>query len=108
MKREKFEKLDGIDILRNAVGYFNTCRESFNQRYTAEQLIKIYTAGVLGEWDVYPDQWTNQQVDAAINEGKSPKFESTSAGPIGLHALEVTDCYCRTCRDNRDRETEEE
>lgn len=104
MKKEQFDAMDGIDRLRGAASYFNWCNESFNQRYTAEELLKIYAVGMVCGWDVYPDQWTRQQCEAAIKEGKLPKFEEVSDGPIGLHALEVTDCYCQSCRRKRDEE----
>ena len=104
MKKEDLEKEFGIDILRRAVNFFNYCNESFNQRYSAEDLLKIAKACWLGEWDVFADQLTKQQIEAAIREGKSPKFEENY---YGLHALEVSDCSCQPCRQKRDQEEQE-
>ena len=98
MTPEQLEKLEGVEVLRRAVRVLDSCRESFNMRYSAEDLLKIVRACWLSDWDVYPDDWTPQQIKAALENGTSPKFEETSAG---LHALEVSDCHCRKCRRER-------
>ena len=94
MTKDEFAKLDGIDILRRSTRILSFCNETFNQQWSAEELLKIATAALLGEWDVLPDRWSEQQVRAAIEHGTAPKFEETE---YGLHSLDVTDCGCSKC-----------
>jgi hypothetical protein len=61
--------LDGIEELRRMVNLFNNTTESFNQRYTVEQLVLIYRAYQRSEWDITPDYWTPKEVKLAL-EGK--------------------------------------
>lgn len=56
----------GIDELRETVEAFNSVRESFNQQYTARQLLSIRRAWVQCEWDYMPDQWKLWQVNEAL------------------------------------------
>lgn len=55
------------------------------------------------EWDIYPDQWTQQQVDAVLASGTVPTF----GGDDGEHALDVTDCHYRPCKRKRSEEEAE-
>lgn len=82
----------GIDELRLLVSNLNACNETFNQEHTAEELLKIGRALWASEWDILPDAWTAQQVQAAIDHGTVPTWSD------GEHALAVTDCHCRECR----------
>jgi hypothetical protein len=56
----------GIEELRIAVRLFNNCRESFNERYTLEQLILLYRAYARSDWDITPDEWTDDELAAAL------------------------------------------
>jgi hypothetical protein len=58
--------LNGIEELRIAVRLFNNCRESFNERYTAEQLLLLYRAYARSDWDITPDEWADDELDAAL------------------------------------------
>lgn len=55
----------GIDELRKAVALFNACNEEANQRFGATELLAIYRAHKASGWDIYPDQWTIDQLEAA-------------------------------------------
>lgn len=59
-------KRSGIDFLRDLVESMSYCREDFLERYSVEQLIAIREAWMASKWDLYPDQWTDAQVKAAI------------------------------------------
>lgn len=91
MDEEEF----GIDELRSAVQAFDYCEETFLQQFSAEDLLKIRRVWKKCDWDLFPDQWTNQQTEEAIKDGKVPDFEETE---YGMHALNVDDCYCGKCR----------
>lgn len=91
-----------VEELRRAVRVIDGMRESFNQEYTAPELLRLAKVCWMGEWDVTPDDWTGQQVGLALSEGRIPHFVETRDG---LHAVGVTDCFCRGCREKRARET---
>lgn len=66
--------LSGAEELRLCISNMNTTNESFNDRYSAEQLIQINRMLVLSGWDIYPDQWTQRQVREAL-AGTPPRFD---------------------------------
>lgn len=63
----------GIEKLRRLVGIFDSCSEDFLDRFTREQLLKIYDAHMQCAWDLYPDQWSDRQVKEALR-GVVPDF----------------------------------
>lgn len=65
--------IKGIDLIR-ACEAFDSCKESVNQQFTAEQLLQIYRAWSACEWDFYPDQWSVRQLQEAADYGKVPQF----------------------------------
>jgi hypothetical protein len=65
--------VSGPDELRKAARLIGMCRESFNQRFTAEELLKLARACWASEWDFTPDQWTEEQVQAAL-KGEVPRW----------------------------------
>jgi hypothetical protein len=67
--------LTGIEEMRRAVALFGNCNESFNQRFTAEELVTPYRAYKASEWDITPDKWTETQVWEALNQGFVPVWE---------------------------------
>jgi hypothetical protein len=84
-------EMTGAEELRAMVNVFNACRESFNDRYSVEELVLLYRALKRSEWDVLPDDWTSKEVaDALAGTGKGAEGE----------------CVCCTCRDARPREGE--
>ena len=59
----------GIELLRYAVHLFSSTNEDFNQRFNEDELLKIADAVQKCEWDIYPDQWSEKQVqDYLISE----------------------------------------
>lgn len=77
------EKLSGIEELRKAVNAFSGNGETFNAAYTAEELILIWRAWRASDWDIYPDQWEDRQIEEAL-EGTPPQWDQDPRG--GLHA----------------------
>lgn len=65
----------GIDGLRNMVKQFNYCNETFLQKYSIQELIKIGKALSKIEWDYLPDQWTEKQINDALND-RVPQWDS--------------------------------
>jgi hypothetical protein len=55
-----------IDDLRRLVAVMNCCNESFLQRFTIDELVRVFSAHQRCEWDFYPDQWTEAQVQQAL------------------------------------------
>jgi len=66
--------LTAIEFLREMIKAFDWVNESFNMSFTVEELIKIRKAWLVCEWDFYPDQWTERQVQDALN-GIIPKWD---------------------------------
>lgn len=54
------------DMLRLMVRNMGDVREDFNDRFTLAELVAIYRAHLLAEWDLSPDQWSPRQVQEAI------------------------------------------
>lgn len=80
MTRKQMASLTGIELLRQIVGNLNFCRESFLDRFDPEQTVKIGRAHLLAEYDIFPDEWTEAQVQEAL-AGKVPRWNE-SGEPI--------------------------
>lgn len=65
----------GADLLRLIVRNMGDCRESFNQRFTAFQLVKLGIAHLASGWDLLPDQWEERQIREALR-GKVPRWSN--------------------------------
>lgn len=65
--------MTGAEELRAAHNVIDGMRESFNDRFTAAQLLTLWRALHLCEWDITPDQWAPRQVDEALR-GIVPQF----------------------------------
>jgi len=63
-----------IDELRHMVSNFNACNESFNQRFTLEQLVTLHRVWMACGWDIYPDTWTDRQIREALR-GIPPQWD---------------------------------
>jgi hypothetical protein len=96
--KEELEKLSGPEVLRRAVKLVDSCREDFNIEYTSEELIRLAKICWLSAWDILPDNWTQEQIDRALAYDTIPEWEEL---PTGLHAKNVSDCYCRRCNQAR-------
>jgi hypothetical protein len=71
---ERVANMSGIDQMRAAVRMLDNNTESVNQRYEAAALLKIWRAAMVCGWDFFPDQWTRQQLDEAI-DGIAPDWD---------------------------------
>jgi hypothetical protein len=65
---------DGIDQLRLAVRLFDNCNETFNQRFTGEELLTLWRMYRECGWDIPPDRWSNRQVREALGKNVIPQF----------------------------------
>ena len=68
--------LGGADLLRRIVANMDDTPEWFNDRYTAEELVRIYTAHLATDWDMGPHRWASAQVAEAARAGVVPKFDN--------------------------------
>ena len=68
------EERTGMEELRILVSNFNSNSETFNDRYTAEELLQIQRMWWASEWDFLPDQWQPWQVKDAL-KGLPPKWD---------------------------------
>ena len=74
------ERLNGIDLIRYAARLFSDCREDFNQRFTTSQLLQLAEACRDSDWDFYPDQWSERQIQEALSHGRAPTWEADQVG----------------------------
>lgn len=70
-------KLFGIDELRRAVRLFSNCNETFNQQYSAAELLLLADACVRSGWDFTPDEWDERQISEALL-GTAPDWAETA------------------------------
>jgi hypothetical protein len=75
MPTNKFENEPGVERLRRAIGILDYCNETFNYRWTAAELLKIVDAHLRSGWDIFPDEWSEDQLRAAIDHGTPPTFK---------------------------------
>jgi hypothetical protein len=56
----------GCDLLRLVVRNMDSDSETFNQRFTAEQLLQIGRMHLDSEWELPPSHWAPRQVREAL------------------------------------------
>jgi hypothetical protein len=62
---------NGADMIRACYNLINNCREDFVMQFTAEELLLLYRAYKRSEWDITPDRWTGDEIEAALRgEGR--------------------------------------
>lgn len=72
----------GIELVRYAVHLLDQCNESFNQRWSESQLLSIAKACQESKWDIYPDRWTERQVQECVQFGMTPQWEDKDGNPV--------------------------
>lgn len=73
----------GIDLLRYAEHMLSHCNESFNQRFNnAADLLKIADACQKSEWDFFPDQWDERQIQECLIFGRTPQWREREDGKV--------------------------
>ena len=64
----------GIEELRHIVSNFDCNIENFNSKYSLEELVKIHRSWMKSDWDIWPDRWTERQVQEAL-QGIPPNWD---------------------------------
>jgi hypothetical protein len=90
-------KMAGANLLRLIVVNMDSTTEAVNLRFTAPELLRIYTAHLEGDWDFYPDQWTEEQLLAAAHYGEVPRFGDDESPLPPLPRLAVAACVVSDC-----------
>lgn len=80
------EQRTGMEELRLLVRNFDSNNESFNDRFTPEQLLNIHRAWMASGWDIYPDNWAPDQVYMAANYATPPQFTQREEWPVSYVA----------------------
>lgn len=70
--------MNGPDMLRAAVRAFNGCREDWNEKLSSWQLLTVYRVWLKTDCDVYPDDWTPNQLSDAL-QGWVPVWDDDGA-----------------------------
>jgi len=87
----------GIDLVRYAVHLLDRCKESVNQRFNAEQLLTIADCCQRSEWDMYPDQWTDRQLQECVQFGKTPQWHEVNDKIVPKYSILGEDTYEVAC-----------
>lgn len=59
-------ELTGVEQLRRTVALLNNCNETFNDRYTAAELMRLGEMYRACAWDFAPDRWEGRQLAEAL------------------------------------------
>lgn len=95
------------DDLERASRLVNRLNRAFVRLYSAQELLHLCSVTWLARkreqqrhgdhgWSLDPDEWTSQQLSAALERGVLPEFTETIEGEF--HAVGVTDCVCGDCK----------
>jgi len=68
-------RFTAVEVLRRVADMCDRSPETFNQRFTIAELVRLWQVSQLCEWDYYPDQWSAEQVEAALGDGAVPTFD---------------------------------
>ena len=60
--------MKAIEMLRQLVKYFDGQNETFNQRWTVEELVKLDTAADACAWTYDLDQWPEEAIQEALKD----------------------------------------
>jgi hypothetical protein len=71
--------LSGAEELRRTVALLNNCREDFNDRFSAVQLLQLARAYRACGWDFPPDRWTERQLLECVAFGIVPAWDDREA-----------------------------
>lgn len=64
-----------VEVLRRVVDMCDRSPESFNQRFTIAELVRLWQVSYLCEWDIDPYQWSEEQIADALGDGIIPTFD---------------------------------
>lgn len=71
----------GIELLRYAVKLLDSNKEGVNLRFSAEELLRIADCTQKATWDIWPDQWSERQLQECIQFGIVPQWELVDGIP---------------------------
>jgi hypothetical protein len=76
--------------LRLLVRNFGDCNETFLDRFTVPELVRLHRAMLASGWDFLPDRWTARQVKEALRgivptwgDDKQPTYEPSALRSMG-------------------------
>jgi hypothetical protein len=68
------KKLSSIEQLQRARNLLLKCPQAFLDRFTAEELLQLWRMYHVCEYDIPPHQWTEEQINLALN-GIAPSWD---------------------------------
>jgi hypothetical protein len=74
MNIKELKELTAAEELRILVSNLNVNSETFNDKYSIEELIQINRMLMLADWEIYPDQWSQKQIKEAL-QGIPPSWK---------------------------------
>lgn len=85
-ERFALDERTGAEELRLIVRNLDTCRESFNDQHTADELLQIGRMWLASDFDISPDHWTPRQVREAL-KGRPPTWDANERPTYGRKAV---------------------
>ena len=64
-----------VECLRFVTHMCNRMPDSFNQRFTIAELVRLWQVSYLCEWDYDPHEWSEDQIADALGDGIIPTFD---------------------------------
>lgn len=64
-----------VTVLRHMVSVFDECDEDFLWNLTIPSLLNIYNCWMRCGWNIYPDEWSPQQIEEA-EQGVCPDWDT--------------------------------
>lgn len=64
-----------LNFIRYMARLFDCCNETFNDRFSSEELLLIAQAHLVSEWDIYPDRWSEEQIQACLRNREVPNWD---------------------------------
>ena len=67
-----------VEVLRSVTRMCDRMPESFTQRFTIAELVRLWQVAQLCEWDYDPCWWTEDQIADALDDGIIPTWHKLS------------------------------
>ena len=64
-----------VEVLRRVAAMCDRSPETFNQRFTIAELVRLWQVSYLCDWDLDPYQWSEEQIADALGDGIIPTFD---------------------------------
>lgn len=68
-------RFTAVEVLRFVTRMCDRSPETFNQRFTIAELVRLWQVSYMCDWDIDPYQWSEEQIADALGDGIIPTFD---------------------------------